>query len=60
MPKAPPSTLPIQTRSAQVERQAIDEKKRTIEFSFSSETPVERFYGLEVLDHSPGAMRLEL
>lgn len=37
----------------------IDEEARTIELSFSSEVPVERYYGKEILDHSPGAMKLE-
>jgi len=36
----------------------IDEDDRTVVFSFSSEEPVERFFGIEILDHSPGAMRL--
>ena len=35
----------------------VDEKNRTVALSFSSETPVERWFGEEILDHSPGAMR---
>lgn len=34
----------------------IDEEARTVEVAFSSETPVERWFGEEILDHSPGAM----
>ena len=34
----------------------IDEKARTVEVAFSSEEPVTRWFGDEVLDHSPGAM----
>ncbi|HHG3093086.1 TPA: phage major capsid protein [Vibrio parahaemolyticus] len=37
----------------------IDEEKRTVEVSFSSEIEVPRWFGTEVLDHSPGAVRLE-
>jgi HK97 family phage major capsid protein/HK97 family phage prohead protease len=37
----------------------IDVEKRTVEISFSSETPVERWFGDEVLDHAPGAMNVE-
>jgi HK97 family phage major capsid protein/HK97 family phage prohead protease len=37
----------------------IDVEARTVELAFSSETPVERWFGSEVLDHSPGAMRTE-
>ena len=41
-------------RTAEVRN--IDEEARTIEVAFSSETPVARWFGDEVLDHSPGAM----
>lgn len=41
-------------RSAEVA--SIDEETRTIEVAFSSEAPVARWFGDEVLDHSPGAM----
>ena len=37
----------------------IDEDNRTVELAFSSEAEVERWFGIEVLDHSPGAMRTE-
>lgn len=40
-------------------REDIDEESRTVAFSFSSEVPVERFFGNEILDHSPDAVRLE-
>lgn len=36
-----------------------DTEKRTVELAFSSETPVERWFGMEVLDHSPGAVVLD-
>lgn len=40
-------------------REAIDEAARTIEIAFSSEEPVERWFGTEILDHSSGAVRLD-
>ncbi len=44
-------------RTAEVRN--VDETARTIEVAFSSETPVARWFGDEVLDHSPGAMITE-
>jgi HK97 family phage major capsid protein/HK97 family phage prohead protease len=41
------------------EVRAIDNEARTVELAFSSEVPVARWFGEEVLDHSPGAMRAE-
>jgi len=34
----------------------VDVEARTVEVAFSSETPVARWFGDEVLDHAPGAM----
>jgi HK97 family phage major capsid protein len=48
----------VSYRSAQIGR-AIDTESRSIEIAFSSETPVERSYGFEILDHSPMAVRLD-
>jgi len=39
-------------------RSTVDQDKRTVELAFSSETAVERWYGNEVLDHGPKAVRL--
>lgn len=36
----------------------IDEATRTVELAFSSETPVSRWFGDEILDHSPEAVDL--
>lgn len=41
----------------QFDRAAIDVEARTVEIAFSSETPVERWWGMEILDHAKGAMR---
>ena len=46
-------------RSAVIEREdKIDIEARTVELSFSSETPVERAFGNEVLDHQPESVDL--
>ena len=36
----------------------VDGEPDLVEFSFSSEQPVERYFGQEVLDHRPGAMNM--
>ncbi|TQQ56598.1 phage major capsid protein, partial [Vibrio cholerae] len=38
---------------------SINEEDRTAELTFSSEYPVERWFGFEILDHSPGAVRMQ-
>lgn len=45
-------------RSVTIERGAIDPEARTVELAFSSEAPVERWFGIEVLDHTPASVRL--
>jgi HK97 family phage major capsid protein len=40
-------------RSFQVAREAVNEEARTVELAFSSEAPYERWWGTEILDHSP-------
>jgi len=45
-----------QTREMRIEQRANDDG--SIELAFSSEAPVDRWWGREVLDHSPGAMRM--
>ena len=45
-------------RSAQITTRAIDSENRTAEVSFSSETPVERWFGQEILDHGKDSVRL--
>jgi HK97 family phage major capsid protein/HK97 family phage prohead protease len=44
---------------ALIERSMINEDTRSIDIAFSSEAPIERYFGYEVLDHSPGSMRTE-
>ena len=43
-------------RSFTVERSGIDAEKRTVELSFASELPVERWFGYEVLSCAPDAV----
>lgn len=50
--------LGVQHRFVTVDRSAVDEEKRTAQIAFSTETPVERYWGTEILDHSAGAVRL--
>ncbi|MGL4369109.1 MAG: HK97 family phage prohead protease, partial [Spirochaetota bacterium] len=45
-------------RSVQLDPETINKESRTVELSFSSEEPVKRWYGTEILDHSDSAVRL--
>ena len=45
-------------RSLTFERGNIDTEKRTVEMTCSSELAVERWFGMEVLDHSPESVDL--
>jgi phage head maturation protease len=57
MDKQPPSpAIGKQHRAAEVGR--IDKQARTVELAFSSETPVPRIYGDEILDHSASSVDL--
>lgn len=47
------------TRTFTLRDHKIDTEKRTIELSFSSESPVDRWFGTEILDHSPASVRLD-
>jgi HK97 family phage prohead protease len=44
--------------AARADAANVDEEKRTVELSFSSEEPYERFFGPEILDHAEGAVDL--
>jgi HK97 family phage major capsid protein/HK97 family phage prohead protease len=54
-----PNKLPIQYRSFEIDRKAVDAEKRTLKLSFSSEYPVDRWFGQEVLDHDPKSVRMD-
>lgn len=42
-----------------LEVRSFDADKRTVELAFSSEVEVERWFGLEILDHDAGSVRLD-
>lgn len=46
-------------RTAVIDREKVDQKARTVELAFSSEAPVRRWDGFEILSHDPGAMVLD-
>jgi HK97 family phage major capsid protein len=50
--------LPMQARSFIIRQADIDQDQRTITFPFSSEEPVERWFGVETLDHSTNSVDL--
>lgn len=50
--------LPQLTRAIQADGLSVDAESRTIEFPFSSELPVERWFGDEVLSHKKSAADL--
>lgn len=45
-------------RAATFDRAAVDDEARTVGLAFSSEQPCERWWGVEILDHSPQSIRL--
>jgi len=53
---APGAGKPL-ARALVVERAAIDEAARTATLAFASETPYERWWGVEILDCTPSSMR---
>lgn len=46
-------------RSQRLTKNSVNVEDRTAEFTFSSELPVDRFFGKEILDHSPESIRTE-
>jgi len=50
--------LEVLHRAMAVEMSPINEEKRTVQIAISSEEPVERSFGMEVLEHSAEAMDL--
>jgi HK97 family phage major capsid protein len=46
-------------RTLTVDRAAMKTEDRSVPIAFSSELPYARWWGIEILDHSPGAMRLD-
>ncbi|MGI9116907.1 MAG: phage major capsid protein [Gaiellales bacterium] len=48
-----------QFRASALEQRAINVEARTVNLAFSSEEPVARGWGVEILDHGPNAMRTD-
>lgn len=42
-----------------LEVRSVDTDKRTVELAFSSEIEVERWFGIEILDHEPSSVKLD-
>ncbi len=51
--------LGVLTRSMTFNRDAVDEENRTVSLAFSSEDPYERWWGIEILSHEKGAVKLD-
>lgn len=47
-----------QTRATTFDRQTVDLEARTVQIAISSEAPVERWFGTEILDHSARSVDL--
>lgn len=60
MKKIKPDKAQMQqmSRFAVFQRESVNVEKRTVEVAFSSEEPVERWFGAEVLSHAAGAVDL--
>lgn len=59
MEREKPKISEVQFRQFSINEGSIDVEKRTVELAFSSETTdVVRYYGTEILDHSPKSIRL--
>ena len=52
-------TISLDYRAMHLDDKAIDEKSRTVRVGVSSEEPVKREFGMEVMDHSAENMNLE-
>lgn len=61
MPKTKTTTIKCKPlfRTLDIDRAQADEETRTVSLAFSSEEPVNRFFGQEILDHSKDAIRLD-
>jgi len=46
-------------RLAFFDRDSVNQKARTVSLAFSSEQPVSRWWGAEILDHGKGSVRLD-
>lgn len=51
--------LGVQYRALKLERSGFNKEKRTVDVILSTEAPVSRFFGEEILDHSPSSVDME-
>ena len=51
-------TTGLFSRTVQLERSDLQPETRSLSIAFSSETPVDRNFGAEILDHRPESVRL--
>ncbi len=49
---------PVQYRQMVIDRASAKPEARTVELKFSTEAPYERWWGVEILDHGSGSVRL--
>lgn len=49
----------LMSRFATLDPESLDLETRTVGLAFSSEAPVERWFGIEILDHSPQSVRMD-
>ena len=54
-----PAKLGWQYRRVQLESGGYDKENHTVSMAVSSQTPVERYFGMEILSHKPGALRTD-
>ncbi len=59
MPKKNKKTIDLKPQYRNFEFRSVDEEKRTVELSFSSEEPYERYWGIEILDHSTTSVNMD-
>jgi HK97 family phage major capsid protein len=52
------TSRPLYRNAVAANWRRADDDPEVVEFSFSSEEPVERYFGMEVLSHEPGAMNM--
>ena len=57
--KQAPETGITQQRTIDISLRVVDEEKRTVELSFSSEQPYNRWFGAEILSHDESAVDLQ-
>lgn len=49
----------VQRQEFRIETREVDTEKRSVELAFSSEIGVQRYWGVEILDHAPGSVRMD-